>query len=186
MLSRADNRGHRSAVIGVGDDDRRVVWLHVERMHEIGMQAVFAGWYALQSAGGRAGPAACSSPCAECDRRRSGLIATTSPAIQPRPAVTSCSRPRVGHQLHADANSKKRASAAAITASKAPRSCLDVRSSPRLQSAKAPTPGSTIRSARATTSGSEVTTTGSLHAGLAAGALKRLLRRVQVARIHNR
>ena len=54
-------------------------------------------------------------------------------------------------------------------------------SSPRRQSAKAPTPGSTTRSARATASGSLVTTIGCVERRLARGALERLGGRVQIA-----
>ena len=54
-------------------------------------------------------------------------------------------------------------------------------SSPRRQSAKAPTPGSTTRSARATLSGSLVTTIGWSCAALARGALEGFGRRVQIA-----
>ena len=40
-------------------------------------------------------------------------MARTSPPIQPRPSVTSNSRPRVGHELHADADAEERAALAA-------------------------------------------------------------------------
>ncbi len=53
---------------------------------------------------------------------------------------------------------------------------------PRRQSAKAPTPGSTMRSAAATSSGRLVTTIASPIAALGGGALERLGRRAQIAR----
>ena len=81
----------------------------------------------------------------------------TSPAIQSRPAVSPNSSPRVARSCMPTQMPRKgapRVLAASVIASTMPsRAC-----SAPMQAAKAPTPGSTTRSALATTSASEVVT----------------------------
>ena len=106
---------------------------------------------------------------------------STSPAIQPRPGVTSYSRPRSAINCMPTQMPKNGRPLLAHALLRARRSCRGCASSPRRQSAKAPTPGSTTRSARATSSGSLVTTIGCVVPALARGALERLGRRMQIA-----
>ena len=83
-------------------------------MDEIGVQAALAGLDALQHRMRANAAADCSSPYAVFSARDRRLrIAATSPGIQFSPGVISYSRPARGHQLHADANAKERAAAAA-------------------------------------------------------------------------
>ena len=88
-----------------------------------------------------------------------GVILSTSPAIQPRPLVTSYSSPRSAMSCmptQMPRNGRPRLWTRSLSASIMP----SMASRPRRQSAKAPTPGSTMRSARATASGLLVTTIG--------------------------
>ena len=110
-----------------------------------------------------------------------GSMARTSPAIQSSPSVDLELQPARRHQLHADADAEERPALDAHRSSSASR-MPGTASRPRLQSAKAPTPGSTIRSAAETISGSAVSGDHRVGLALACGALEGLGRRVQVTR----
>ena len=111
-------------------------------------------------------------------RPGAGVSASTVPGTQPNPSCVPCSKPLRRHQLHADADAQegtarvddRRSSASAIPSK---------RQHPARQSAKAPTPGSTIRSASRTASGDALTTMVS-PPFLTRGALERLGRRAQI------
>ena len=78
----------------------------------------------------------------------SGVMRSTSPGIQPRPSTTSYSRPRSAISCmptQMPRNGRPFWRTVSFSASTMPGTA----SSPRRQSAKAPTPGSTTRSARA-------------------------------------
>ena len=86
-----------------------------------------------------------------------------------------------GHQLHADTDAEERLAALdhlALQASTMP----GTPSRPARQSAKAPTPGSTMRSAAATSFGLAVTSTRSSRARFARGALEGLGGGAEIAR----
>ena len=88
-----------------------------------------------------------------------GAMRTTSPGIQPKPAVSPCSRPRLAiicWPTQMPRNGAPPRIARSSIAAKRP----GMARSPARQSAKAPTPGSTIRSAARTASGSPETATG--------------------------
>ena len=109
-----------------------------------------------------------------------GAIFSTSPAIQLKPSVVTCSLPRVAINCmptQMPKNGRALTRTASVIASSMPSS----ESRPRRQSAKAPTPGSTMRSARNTASGSRVTTIFCGSSMRPRGALERLRRRVQIA-----
>ena len=101
--------------------------------------------------------------------------------IQPSPSVTSYSRPRSAMSCmptQMPRNGRPRARTLSLSASTMPPTA----SSPRRQSAKAPTPGSTTRSARRDLLGIAGHDDRLVQAGLARGALERLGRRMQIAR----
>ena len=85
-----------------------------------------------------------------------GLIARTSPAIQSSPRASPCSSPRVANNC-IPTQIPRNGLPLSITASTRAASIPEIFASPPRQSAKAPTPGNTTRSARRTTSGSSVT-----------------------------
>ena len=85
-----------------------------------------------------------------------GVIFSTSPAIQLKPSVVTCSLPRVAISCM-PTQMPKNGRALERTASVIASSMPSTASRPLRQSAKAPTPGSTMRSARNTASGSRVT-----------------------------
>ena len=87
----------------------------------------------------------------------------------------------LGHQLHADADAEERPARAAARVSLSASTMPGISSSPRRQSAKAPTPGSTTRSARATSSGIVGDEDRLVVSAFARGALEGLRRRVQIA-----
>ena len=96
-----------------------------------------------------------------------------------KPSVTSYSRPRSAKSCMPTQMPKNGRPLCRTASSSAP-TMPSTASRPRRQSAKAPTPGSTTRSAFATTAGSLVTTMGWLEAGLVRGAFERFCGRVQV------
>jgi len=96
---------------------------------------------------------------------------STSPGIQPSPAVTSYSRPRSAMSLHADADAEERP-ALRRTVFLQRRHHAGHRVEPRRQSANAPTPGSTTRSARRTASGCARHQDRLVVSGLAGGPLE--------------
>ena len=105
---------------------------------------------------------------------------STSPAIQPSPSVTSYSRPRSARSCmptQMPKNGRPFFSTASSIASTMPSTA----SSPRRQSAKAPTPGSTTRSARCHRARIVGYDNRLIEADVMRGALERLGRRVQVA-----
>ncbi len=109
-----------------------------------------------------------------------GEIFSTSPAIQLKPSVVTCSLPRVAISCmptQMPKNGRALTRTASVIASSMPSSA----SRPRRQSAKAPTPGSTMRSARNTDFGiaRHHDLLRILHAPR--GALERLRGRVQIA-----
>ena len=85
-----------------------------------------------------------------------GSIAFTSPLIQPNPGVMRNSRPRSAISCaptQMPRNGRRFSRTLVSSASRMPATA----STPALQSANAPTPGSTTRSAAATAAGSAVT-----------------------------
>ena len=101
--------------------------------------------------------------------------------IHPRPSVTSYSRPRSAINCmptQMPRNGRPLPRTVCSSASTMPGTA----SRPRRQSAKAPTPGNTMRSARRTASGSLVTRIGCRCAGFARGALEGLSGGMQIAR----
>ena len=84
-----------------------------------------------------------------------GAIATTSPAIQPKPSRLAMFEAALGHELHADANAEKGLAARDdFFLKRLPHAGHD-RLEPVAAIRKAPTPGSTMRSASRTQSGSD-------------------------------
>ena len=142
----ADHRGDRAAVIDGGEAVRRVVRNQVVGVHEIGVVA--GGDAGEHRVAARRSPAR-SSPCAapsapgrraRCAPPRRG--SSRSPGCRP------CSRPTVAiicRPTQMPRNGAPSAIARASIASNMPGTAAR----PARQSAKAPTPGSTMRSARA-------------------------------------
>ena len=88
-----------------------------------------------------------------------GVIFTTSPAIQPRPAWSAELTPTLA--INCMPTQMPRNGAPSFsTLSRRASTMPGTADRPRMQSAKAPTPGNTMRSARATASGLLVTTIG--------------------------
>ena len=137
----------------------------------------------LMRVGGRR---ACSSPCAEFSAPAIGRCDACRPRRESSqgPSVTTYSRPRSAMScMPTQMPRNGRPLARARWSPPAPRPCRGTASSPRRQSAKAPTPGSTTRSARA-----HLIRIARHHdrlivsALLARRALERLRRRMQIAR----
>ena len=110
----------------------------------------------------------------------SGVMRSTSPAIQPSPSVTSYSRPRSAISCM-PTQMPKNGRPLLRTASSSASTMPSTASRPRRQSAKAPTPGSTTRSARATHGRVVGHHDRLIEAGLMRRALERLGGRVQIA-----
>ena len=110
-----------------------------------------------------------------------GAILSTSPRIQPSPSVTTYSRPRSAMSCmptQMPRNGRPLPRTVSSSASTMPGTA----SRPRRQSAKAPTPGSTTRSARRTVVGIARHHDRLIVPAFARGALERLGRRMQIAR----
>jgi hypothetical protein len=149
-VSLRDNRGDRPAVIGARNHIGLIGRIEMIGMHEIGVPAVVAERQDCRAADARAAAQAYSSPYAESSALRRAARSFHHIALDPAEArrgdiFLALRR----HQLHADADAEKRtalARTASFSASTMPLSA----SRPLRQSANAPTPGSTMRSARNT------------------------------------
>ena len=109
--------------------------------------------------------------------RLDGLDVALDPAEPRRDAELEAA---LGHQLRADADAEKRPALPRTVVSSASRMPATA-STPALQSAKAPTPGSTMRSAASTAAGLSRDLDGDVGLALARRPLEGLGRRVQVA-----
>ena len=111
----------------------------------------------------------------------SGTIMVTSPSIQPKPSCVPFSRPRLAMSCM-PTQMPRNGTPAPITRSSSVSRMPVTASNPARQSAKAPTPGRTMRSALRTFSGSSVTRDLGIKPGFARRTLKSLGRRFEIAR----
>ena len=154
-----DDRRHRAAVVGGRDDVGGVGGVELKGVDEIGVQPVVAGRRCRRAAGAAAARRACSSPCAGSsarDRSADRRDVAGDPA-EPgdRPRVRGRASPAAACRRRCRGTAGRAGAPLSSSASTMPGTA----SSPRRQSAKAPTPGSTMWSARTTSSGRRVTVT---------------------------
>ena len=155
----AHDRGDRTAVIGVGDKVCGFADVEMVGMDEIRVQSVRSGRNAVEQ---RMRPLRIERVPAQCGIFRfgsAGVMRSTSPGIQPSPGVTTYSRPRSAMSCM-PTQMPRNGRPCAITLSLSASTMPGTASRPRRQSANAPTPGSTTRSAWRTLLGSLVTTIG--------------------------
>ncbi len=156
-LSRADDGGDRPAIVDMRQQMRGVGHAELVGVDEIG---VVAGGDARPAPGAagrspdRSSP--CAAPSAPGRRGRSGPPRRRSSRSPRRRFVFEA--PRRQH-LHADADAEEGAALDASPPRRSPRTARHSSPSARRQAGKAPSPGSTMRSARATSSGRAVTRT---------------------------
>ena len=182
MLSRADDGGDRPAVVGLRDEIGAVRRLEADRSARNRRAARRARAECRRAACAASRRSSVFQPmCGIFSAGSDGAILSTSPRIQPRPSVTTYSRPRSAISCmptQMPRNGRPLPRTVSSSASTMPGTA----SSPRRQSAKAPTPGSTTRSARAHLVGIARHHDRLIVPALARGALERLGGRVQIAR----
>ncbi len=178
----ADDRGHRPAIVGARQHVRLVGGVEVIGVHEIGVAPLRPERQPLQHRDARGPCRAYSSPYAgPSGSRRAARSCRHRRAIQLKPSVIDVLLAARRHQLHADADAEERPRLDPHRLGRAPPACRRPRRRPRRQSANAPTPGSTMRSARYTASGSRVTLMACGSSMLRARALEGFRRRMQIA-----